>query len=237
MISNGKQGVQLALITHKLVEFPGFGVHYDPSQKPYFEANITEDLRKLASKPLGKELLEKIANAKPKNRTVASSLVKEMQAIPFFDGINVMCVPTTMDFTQAGFKRDIGIVNGKIEPVIKTSANPGHNPKDCHFYSVGGSFAEAANPACDSDKMGTVSIMHYTNAQTFSQGSGEREHTWPYIVLAHELIHSLHHVLGIRNNNGEEEEWTSGLGKFIDEPMSENKMRDAFGHPLRKAYK
>ena len=227
----------MAFVTKKLEEFPGFGIYYDPNVKPFFKSNLLEDLRQLASKPLGRDLLNRIANAKPKKRSVSSTLLKELQAIKFPSRVNVMCMPTSMDFVQSGNKKDIAVVSGQVVPVLLKSTKDPHNPANCRFYGSGGSFAEAADPAFSgSNKGGTVSIMHYTNAQTFSQGSGEREHTWPFIVLAHELIHSLHHLLGSRNEQGEEEDWTTGIGKFLDEPLSENKMRDAFGLPRRKGY-
>lgn len=74
--------------------------------------------------------------------------------------------------------------------------------------------------------------MKYTNAQIVTS---KGEATQSFIVLAHELIHSLHHVTGTRRDT-DEELWTTGLGKYSDEPMSENKIRDQFGIKLREAY-
>jgi hypothetical protein len=74
--------------------------------------------------------------------------------------------------------------------------------------------------------------MKYTNAQILT-GKGEATHS--FVVLAHELIHSLHHVTGTRRDNGEED-WTTGIGAFVDEAMSENAFRKAFGLKLREKY-
>jgi hypothetical protein len=46
-------------------------------------------------------------------------------------------------------------------------------------------------------------------------------------VLAHELIHSLHCLNGVQAGENEEL-WTTGLGAYADEPMSEQKFRAAF---------
>ena len=227
----------MARVTKAFSEFPGIGVCYDPRKKPYFEINLLEDLRTLASRPLGAGLLEALGNARPTNRRVSQTLGSDLRSIKFIKGINVMCVPTTMTFIQSGYKLD-GFYgdSGFVTTGLKASTAKQHNPDGCAFYASGGSFAEAADPTFSGNGEGTVSIMHYTNAQIFSQGSGVRETTYPHIVLAHELIHSLHHLTGTRNEAGKEEEWTTGINEFADEPLSENKIREEFGLPLRLAY-
>jgi Effector protein len=227
----------VARVTKAFDDYPGIGVCYDPNTKPFFEITLLEDLRLLSSKPLSTLLLTGIGAATPVNRRVSANLGAELRDIVFSRGVNVMCVPTSMQFIQSGsaFEGFYG-ASGFVATGLKTSSRAAHNPDGCTFYSSGGSYAEAADPAFSGDGQGTVSIMHYTNAQTFSQGSGEREATHSHIVLAHELIHSLHHLTGTRNEAGEEEEWTTGIGRFSDEAMSENKIRQEFGLPLRQAY-
>jgi hypothetical protein len=61
------------------------------------------------------------------------------------------------------------------------------------------------------------------------------EKTDPYIVLAHELIHSLHCLEGTSANT-DEELWTTGIDKYANNQMSENAFRTAFGLPLRTQY-
>jgi hypothetical protein len=107
-----------------------------------------------------------------------------------------------------------------------------HNLHGCPYYPVGGSRALAGDVVAAGDGSGSVSIVRYTNAQ-IRTSKGEVTHS--FIVFAHELIHSLHHLTGTRNDNVEEQ-WTTGLGRFSDEPMSENRIRDAFGIPRRTAY-
>ncbi len=61
------------------------------------------------------------------------------------------------------------------------------------------------------------------------------ETMFSFITLAHELIHSLHHVTGTRKDE-DEELWTTGIGMYIDEPMSENGIRKEFAMSLRIEY-
>ena len=58
----------------------------------------------------------------------------------------------------------------------------------------------------------------------------------PFIVLAHELIHALHFLQGIQIDGQDEERWTTGIGIYERNPMSENAFRSQFGLPLRVNY-
>ena len=74
--------------------------------------------------------------------------------------------------------------------------------------------------------------MHFSNAPaTTSKG----ETMISFITLAHELIHSLHHVTGTRKDTGEEI-WTTGIGEYSGEAMSENGIRKEFNMRLRVEY-
>jgi hypothetical protein len=71
-------------------------------------------------------------------------------------------------------------------------------------------------------------------------------HTPAWIVLAHELIHALHHLSGtayeeVINVPGQgdvrrEEIWTTGLGVYANTRISENKFRAEVGLPQRTHY-
>lgn len=224
------------MITSLLAEFPGFAVHYDPAQKPYFEATLVADLRLLASKTLGAALLKAIDDARPVSRTPT---VNSAKGIVFPVGANVMCLPTSMDFIPSGSKL-VGAYDaqGKFGATgLDATPDPRFNPAGCRFYAKGGSYAEAGDPTKSSNG-GTVSLMHYTNAQIFSQGAGDREIAYPHIVLAHELIHCLHHLLGNQLSTGmkDEELRTTGLSKWTFEKFSENQFRRAFHLELRNSY-
>lgn len=220
----------MGAVTKKLPEFKGFAVQYDPSKSPFFISMVLEDLRHIASKPIGKTLLAAIADARPRARRAAKNSNEEAKAIKFFKGINVVVVPTTMQYTQSGYK--MGFTGRGMEKALQPSTHAAHNVEGCPYYPAGGSCAEAGDIVAAGDGTGSVSIMKYTNAQIMTS---KGEATYSFIVLAHELIHSLHHVTGTRRDN-EEELWTTGIGKYSDEPMTENAIRAAFGLKLREAY-
>lgn len=220
----------MAIVSHKLPEFPGFAVRYDPNSKPFFVAMVLEDLRRIASKPIGKKLLEDIAAARPRARAAGASSNAEAKEIVFEAGVNVVMTPTSMEYTQSGYK--MAFTGKGVEKALTPSTHASHNVKDCPYHPAGGSCAQAADIAAAGDGTGTVSIMKYTNAQILT-GKGEATHS--FVVLAHELIHSLHHVTGTRRDTGEED-WTTGIGIYANEPMTENAIRTAFGMKLREKY-
>ena len=213
----------------KLMEFPAFGLHFDPNANPFFRSMVLEDLRRIASKPIGEKLLAEIAAARPRARTVTNG-GDDLRAIPFLEGINVMITPTSMQYIQSGYK--MVFTGAGMDKRPTKSDLPMHNLPGCPYYPVGGSQAVAGDVMAAGDGTGSVSIMKFTNTQVRTS-KGEVTHS--FIVLAHELIHSLHHVTGTRRDDVEEQ-WTSGIGVFCNEPMSENKIREAFGIPARISY-
>jgi len=220
----------MSMTRAKLPEFPGFGVQYDPVAKPFFVSNVLEDLRRIASKEIGRTLLASINAARPRSRAPTRAINEEGRKVKFARGINVMMIPTSMAYTQSGFKMD-WTGNG-MEKSLKVSTQAHHNVPGCPYHPAGGSNAEAMDPMAATDGTGTVSLMRFTNAQIVTS---KGEATQSFIVLAHELIHSLHHVTGTKKDTGEED-WTSGLGLYVGELMSENTFRKMFGLPPRGAY-
>lgn len=220
----------MGVVKKKLPEFKGFAVQYDPAKKPFFVSMVLEDLRKIAEAPLGYQLLKAIADARPSKRSASSTSNAEAKKITFSHGINIVAVPTDMTFTQSGFKMDWSGVG--VEKTMKPSLAAPHNVAGCPYHPAGGSCAEAADIIAAGDGTGSVSIMKYTNAQIITS---KGEATQSFLVLAHELIHSLHHLQGTRKDTGEED-WTTGLGLYVGEPMSENAFRRAFGLQPRMSY-
>lgn len=217
-------------VNAKLPDFPGFAVQYDPAEKPFFKSMVIEDLRRLATKEIGRELLKRIAEARPRTRAALKNATPEKKAIKFPKGINVVVIPTSVQFTQSGFK--MAYTGNGMEKSLTASAAGPHNIQNCPFHIAGGSSAEAVDPMSGFNGTGTVSIMRYTNSQIIT---GKGESAVSFIVLAHELIHSLHHVTGTTKNEGEEL-WTSGIGIYSEELLSENSFRKMFGLPPRIAY-
>jgi len=222
--------MRMATVNQKLPEFRGFGVQYDPKKTPFFTSMCVEDLRRIASRPLGRKLLEDIAKATPRSRKPPKNANEEIKAVSFPKGVNVMMVPTSMEYTQSGFK--MGWTGRGMERSLQKSAAASHNVPGCPFHPAGGSCAMAVDILAAGDGTGTVSIMKYTNAQIITS---KGEATYSFLVLAHELIHSLHHVTGTRKDDGEED-WTTGIGLYVDNPMSENAFRKEFGIKPREKY-
>lgn len=218
----------------KLSDFPGFAISYDPKTKPFFQSQVVEAMRKLASVDLGKQLLKGIADAKPKVRKHHASLTPAAKKISFSSGINVVITPAAdINFIQSGFKADkvYGDHGAMSITGLKPSAAASHNIAGCPFHIDGGSAAMAIDPTAADNGRGTCSIMYFTNAQVMTR-KGEAAN--PVVVLAHELIHSLHHVTGTVHKD--EELVTSGIGQYADLPMTENAFRKAFGIKLRVEY-
>jgi len=122
---------------------------------------------------------------------------------------------------------------GGMNKTLQASADPRHAPKGCPFYIVGGSQNAALDPTASDNGKGTVCTMYFTNAQVVTT---KGESTVPYIVLAHELIHSYHCLNGIKKDGPDEELWTSGIGQFDKEPLSENVIRGQLKMKLRVDY-
>jgi hypothetical protein len=204
----------------KLPEFPGFGVKYDSAKNPFFQAIMVDNLRMVKGCDVGKTLLKLIEDATPKSRS------------DFVSGINVMCVPKEISFVQSGFKT-AWVSGGGMTKTLQASADPRHSPDGCPFYIVGGSQNAAFDPSASTGGQGSVCTMYFTNVQVVTT-KGER--TYPFIVLAHELIHSYHCLYGIKKDGKDEELWTSGIGIYASESMTENVFRKQLGLKPRTDY-
>jgi hypothetical protein len=206
-------------VTEVLPEFPGFAVRYDPAAHTFFNSMMVESLRKLQEVALGRTLLASINDSAPRSRGKFPASVK------------VMCVPTDINFTQSGYKREVTYGEGgstTITGMTKTK-DPKFNPKKdktkkCPFWIAGTSYNEALDQDAADNGNGTVCTMHFSNAQVLTNNNEKAD---PHIVLAHELIHSMHCLYGNRKDE-EEERWTIGLGIWASEAMTENAFREQF---------
>lgn len=202
--------------------FPGFAVEYNPADNPYFKSIMVENLAKLKTVALGKELLKLIGDAKPGSRGT------------FPNGINVICRPFKARYIQVGFKPAYAPgETGGTRSAMAPSAHPAHNVAGSNFHCYGSSLNMAVDQTETAvGKRGTVCYMDFSNAQIIASGG---EKAYPHIVLAHELIHSYHCLYAIHADS-EEERKTTGIGAYANERMSENGFRKAFNLPLRAAY-
>ena len=146
-----------------------------------------------------------------------------------------MCVPTEINFVQSGHKLDVlyGPGGSKTITGMTKTDRPQYAPEGCPFWIEGGSSNAAVHQMGATNGTGSVCFMRFSNVQIMTR-KGEK--TYPFIVLAHELIHSLHCLQGIKMDGKDEELWTTGIGKYTDNPMSENAFRSQFGLPLRNQY-
>lgn len=204
----------MADVTEVLPEFPAFGVRYDPTVNPFFKAIMVENLRLVGSVAAGQTLFGYIKDAKPTSRG------------DYPIGINVMCVPKAVKYVESGFKPAAG-------GTIAASDDKRHiAPNGCNHYLIGSSANAAVNPVDSDNGKGTVCKMMFTNAQMItSRGESAR----PYVVLAHELIHSYHSLYGIKKPK-DEELWTTGIGIYSDDPLTENVFRAQFKLAPRTEY-
>lgn len=209
-----------------LRDFPGFAVRYDAAAQPFFKPIVVDNLRLLKSVTVGQKLLKLIEDARPRSRD------------DFPDGVNVIVERQEMTVVQSGYRRDFANDGSRV---ILASAEPKHAPPGCPFWKVGGSANEAKDPIAACDDRGSVCIMKFTSTEVFTN---KGEATKPFIVLAHELIHSWHCLYGIRKDGPDEELWTTGIGNYEKHPwnprndidISENIFRDEFGIKRRERY-
>ena len=214
--------------------FPGIGIQYDSSSAhALFRETLRNDLYQISSRSLGRQLLDQIADARPRVRTTANSHSSATRAIVFRPGINVVITPTIVHYVQRGYRRGQYIGSSTTEREIVPSNRPEHNVDHLPYYRTNGSFTEAVDAHAADDGTGTVSVIRYSNATMRVEGGVV---TPSFIVLVHELIHALHHVTGTRLNDHAEELWTTGIGHYGQYRMTENTFRWYFGLPERPSY-
>ncbi len=201
----------MAETTEVLADFKGFAVRYDPGTNPFFKAIMVENLRKIQTVPAGVTLFKLIADAQPKSRD------------DFPIGVNVMCKPKAVKYVESGYSPMFG----------KLVANPAQvSPKGCRHTIVGSSLNASRDPTASENGQGSVCDMEFTNAQMITS---KGETAYPFVVLAHELIHSYHCLYGIKKAD-DEEQWASGLGIYATDPLTENVFRSQFNLGPRKEY-
>ena len=211
-------------------KFEGISIEYLEEETPFFAVGVNEALTLIASKELGAKLLKLIADARPQGGTWGATVPPKT---------NVLIKPqSNRKFMQSGFKPDWlpGAVAGPngIVPKDGMTATPSasYNVDGRPFTYLGAGSCNAGNDtSCNADSRGTLCELYFDSAQMMTSSGVV---TLPFIVLAHELIHSYHNLYGIVKSD--EEKWTTGIAPFADEEMSENGFRKAFGLPRRDSY-
>lgn len=184
----------------------GIKVQYDENANPFFEVIAKEALGVIASKPVGVKLLTEIGKQSP-------AITAGVPA-----GCNVLIVPTD----ERRFRDNTG---GKLSTKDARQMVPGglsgsRNGSLCAVASTDGS-------------RGSACKLYFNNTIRLTS-KGEK--TYPFVVMAHELIHSLHCLKGIRKEGKAEELWTTGIGDYAGEEFTENKIRAEHGLPERTEY-
>lgn len=214
-------------------QFDGISIEHIEHETPFFAAGVNEALALIASKPLGRALLDLVKMASPQGGTWGATVPP---------GTKVLIKPqANRRFMESGFKPDWlpGAVAGPTGIVPKdgmsATANPSHNVPARPFTYLGeGSCNKGNDTSCSSDKRGTLCELYFDSAQMLTS---KGDATTPFIVLAHELIHSYHNLYGIVKGDGaEEEKCTTGLSPYQNDEFTENAFRKAFGMALRAAY-
>lgn len=208
-----------------VARYPGFAFKVDTERNPFLVPQALEAMDLLAKVEVGRELFARIEAATPAVRS------------EFPKGINVIVQATEdrIHFVEKGHK--LAVIHDREGRRIVTgmtkSAHPAHSiDSKCRFHIDGTSSNSAVDKMAESNGKGSVCYLYYSNAQIMTR---KEEPTIPHIVLAHELIHSSHSLAGTTKDE-DEEEWTTGIGEYKDEPMSENAFRAAFGLAARKVF-
>jgi hypothetical protein len=207
----------------------------DYKQRVQFGENVKECLDHIRQLPTGDILLNQIKHAVPLavSPTIANSpAIRDLQ---FDISINVIIMPNVVRYMQSGHMEVFG--------EMVESRNPAHNPPRGAFWRRAGTGAETEaldDEAASKPGFGSKAVIRFSNAQMSSSLE-----TPPFIVLAHELIHAVHHLYGVRWD-GQEEDRTTGTGNFdggrsgkgpgIRPLLSENELRREAGLPLRRSY-
>jgi len=207
-------------VTKPLPAFPGIILRYEEGENPNFEIICVEALTRLKEFNVGIRILALIADSAPES-------VPNDQEAPDFPrefGCKVLMIPThERVMIQDGYRR----VWGNLVP---TNGPPGLRPFNPSPLS--GSCNAAASPA-EASAGGSVCTVRFNNTiMKTSQG----EMTTPFVVLGHELIHSVHALYGETLDGRAEELRTTGLEQFSREELSENKLRLEAGLQLRTQY-
>lgn len=221
-------------------KFEGISIEYAEDESPFFAVGVNEALAMISSKELGQKLLKLIADARPQGGTWGATVPPNTR---------VLIRPAkNRNYIQVGFKSVFIVKDGEPDkksievvpggpnwPYAPGPKPPGGAPETRDFYYKGdGSCNKGNDASCAADKRGTCCELSFDSTQIMTSKGVS---TSPFIVLAHELIHSYHNLYGIVKGDGlEEERCTTGIAPYHDDEFTENAFRKAFGLPLRDSY-
>jgi hypothetical protein len=210
-------------------KYAGIYLDFDTGKNTFFGVNVGDLLDKIASKSVGKLLLDAIGGRPAPNNPVYTVLIKPMGQA----GENAM-------YTDARFTRS-QLANPSASDLARNLSQPWGGLK------MGGGVGSGAQPddwSGATNGVGTSSTLKWNSSQSVFQNEVLIPH---FILLAHELVHCPHNLLGA--NKGEkkitvgseqikhEEAYCVGLGPYTDEAICENSIRAQWdGVPRRDTY-
>lgn len=204
--------------TVPLPSYPGIVLRYVPEESPFFEKIVLEALKRIKALPTGAKLLALISKANPEADGA------DDPEWPSEFGCRVLIVPPTERvFIQDGYRR----MFGNLVPTGRVGNRP-FNPTP-----LSGSCNNAIDQGRAGNGKGSIARLAFNNTVMKTSGG---EVAYPFVVLAHELIHAYHTLYGIKKDGRDEELCTTGIGAFATEELSENKIRGDANLPLRTKY-
>jgi hypothetical protein len=201
--------------------FKGIFLDYDTGKNTFFGLNVNDYLTQIGSKPVGNKLLTQIGDGTAPNNPAYNVLIKPMgqagESAMYFD----------KRFTRTELR----------SPTVQTLERDKTVPWG--GLKMGGGVGSGAQPddwSGAQNGTGCSSSIVWNSSQTVFQDGVMIPH---FILLAHELIHCLHNLLG--TNKGEkkitvgsggksesikhEEVYCVGLGDYAGEEITENAIR------------
>jgi hypothetical protein len=209
--------------------FAGIFLDYDTGTNTFFGVNVNDYLTKINSKSVGKALLTALGTGGAPNNPAYNVLIKPMAQA----GLDAMYIDKR--FTKAELR----------SPTVKTLED--NKTKRWEGLKMGGgvgSGAQAEDWTGAENGTGSTSVVVWNSSQTVFQDKIMIPH---FILLAHELIHCLHNLLGTNKGGTKitvgsesikhEEVYCVGLGDYAGDAITENAIRAQWaGVPNRNTY-
>ena len=195
--------------------YSGIYVDYEETTDPYFKLNVIECLNTIHRYPVGRLLLKKISESNP-------HVSREYKVL--------ITAPYKREFIQAGYK----IMFGSMVPT--NSSDPNWGAMQTRGGTGSGNEPVDHN-AAENGSGSAAEVIFNTTIRVTSTG----ETVYPFLALAHEMIHALHCLNGERipktgSTELHEEYFTVGIKGYEGEPITENKIRKEHKIPKRENY-